>query len=233
MQFKKLKLYHYPATRSVRARWALFETVGDAFETKRVELYGAEQYSSEYLALNPNHNVPALEVHWPDGSRQVILESVAIVEWLADLFPDKRLAPPISSPASRAEYLQWLHFGGTWMDMMLWQIRAHRHILPKDDADPRTVARYEQKFRNEAEPQIAEKLRQSGFIVGDCFSAADIVVGHSVFWARGYGLCKDDIFTEYIGRLSHRSGFQQSLDDLTSFSLEPEQDAPVRERFSG
>jgi len=80
MKITKLKLYHFPATRSVRARWALHETVGDDFEVQKVQLYSGEQYCDEYLKKNPNHNVPLLEISMDDGSVHRMLESVAMVE---------------------------------------------------------------------------------------------------------------------------------------------------------
>ena len=49
MQINKFILHHYPATRSVRVRWILQETVGDKFEVRRVELYEGAQYNSDYL----------------------------------------------------------------------------------------------------------------------------------------------------------------------------------------
>ena len=233
MDYHKLVLHHYPATRSVRARWMLLETVGDDFEIRRIDLYGGAQYEPEFLALNPNHNVPALEIHWREDDVQVMLESAAIVEWLADSFPEKGLAPRPDEGRKRARYLQYLHFGATWMDMMLWQIRAHRHILNADDADPRTVARYEHKFRSECEPQIAERLQDGDYILGSAFSAVDVIVGHNVFWARGYGLCQDEIFASYLTRLMARPAMQNALDDLAGFSIEPSPDAPVRVNFTG
>ncbi|WOJ92136.1 glutathione S-transferase family protein [Congregibacter variabilis] len=233
MDYKKLVLHHYPATRSVRARWMLLETIGTDFELRRVNLYGGAQYEPEFLALNPNHNVPALEIHWSDGNVQVLLESAAIVEWLADSFPEKGLAPPLDEPRSRAEYLRYLHFGATWMDMMLWQIRAHRHLLKSDEADPRTVERYENKFRNECEPQIADCLHQGDYILGNDFSAADVIIGYNVFWARGYGLCQDEVFGSYLSRLKARTAMQQALNDLADFAIEAPESAPDRAIFTG
>jgi glutathione S-transferase len=211
----------------------LHETVGDAFEIKRVDLYGGAQYQPEYLAMNPNHNVPALEIHWSEDDVQVMLESAAIVEWLADSFPGKGLAPPVDAGRQRSEYLQCLHFGATWMDMMLWQIRVHRHILQADEVDPRTITRYEDKFRRECEPQVAERLAGDGYILGSSFSAADVIVGHNVFWARGYGLCQDEVFAGYLERLMARPAMQKALDDLADFSIEPPEEAPVRRSFTG
>ena len=232
-EITKLVLHHFPATRSVRARWALLETVGDAFELKRVELYDGEQYGADFLAKNPNHNVPVLEIHWDDGETQVLLESVAIVEWLADRHPEKGLAPPLDSGRARADYLHMLHFAGTWFDMMLWQIRIHEHILRPDERDEQTVARYRKKVEKEVEPQLLARLARHDFICGETFTAADIVVGHCVFWARGYGLCQGDRFSAYLRRLMQREAMQLALDDLDTFTIAPGSDQRLEVNFSG
>ncbi len=233
MNVSKLVLHHYPATRSARVRWMLHETVGEDFELRRVDLYAGEQYTPAYMALNPNHNVPLLEIHWDEGEVQLMLESGAMVEWLADAFPEKRLAPRPGQGRERAEYLQHLHFGANWMDMMLWQIRSHRHILDEEASDPRTIARYEDKFRTECEPQIAARLNKGSYILGDEFSAVDVIIGHNVFWATGYGLCQGDVFAGYLERLMARPALQIALDDMADFSLKPADDAPVRQKFTG
>jgi len=54
-----------------------------------------------------------------------------------------------------------------------------------------------------------------------------------VIWARGYGLCQDEVFADYLNRLITRPATQQALDDLTDFSIEPSVDAPVRQNFTG
>jgi len=40
------------------------------------------------------------------------------------------------------------------MDMMLWQIRIHEHVLPEREKDARTAQRYMKKFASEVEPQL-------------------------------------------------------------------------------
>ncbi|TDG13718.1 glutathione S-transferase family protein [Seongchinamella unica] len=232
MKIKNLKLYHFPATRSARVRWALHETVGDDFEVQKVELYGGEQYREEYLQKNPNHNVPMLEILLEDGSVHRMLESVAMVDWLVDAFPEKQLSPPTGLSLERADYLQMLHFGGTWMDMMLWQVRIHEHVLPSDQSDARTIDRYRHKFVAEVEPQLMARLEHTPFICGETFSGADIVIGHNVTWARGYGLCEHEIFRDYLSRISKRPAFAKAFADAASFSPE----VPGRDRattFSG
>lgn len=233
MNIKHIKLHHYHATRSTRVKWMLHEVVGDEFEVERVELYDGVQYSAEFLRLNPNHSVPVLEVTWEDGKIQHMLESAAMVCFLADAYPDKGLAPPPGASFERADYLQMLHFGSTWMDMMLWQIRIHEHVLPKAERDPRTVARYRMKFAKEVEPQLTERLEAWPYICGEFFTAADCVVGHSVSWARAYGLCRDDLFQRYLSTLLMRPACASAFADARQFSLEPPQDAPVKALFTG
>lgn len=221
MNIKQLKLYHYPATRSARALWALHETVDTGFEVETVELYQGVQYSEDYMRKNPNHNVPLLEITLEDGTVHQMLESVAMIEWLVDAFPEKGLSPsPGDASIARADYLQMLHFGGTWMDMMLWQVRIHEHVLPSDETDPRTIKRYRQKFMSEAEPQIKARLERAPFICGENFSGADIVIGHNVTWARAYQLCQDDVFDDYISRLAQRPAFLNAFKDAAEFVLE-------------
>jgi glutathione S-transferase len=233
MNIQHLKLLHYPATRSARVKWILHELVGDAFEVERVALYSGAQYTAEFLRLNPNHGVPVLQITWENGETHCMIESAAMVAFLADAFPSKELAPAPGSSRGRADYLQMLHFGSTWMDMMLWQVRIHEHVLPPGERDPRTVARYRKKFAEEVEPQLALRLQEAPYVCGEKFTAADCVVGHSVFWARGYGLCRDQIFRGYLSTLSKRPAFASAFSDAADFNPAPSQDDPVVSLFTG
>ena len=142
MKTARFKLYHSAGLRSARVKWLLHELVGDDFDVEYVDIYGAEQYGSRYLAINANHCVPTLEITMENGNSMNMIESTAMIALLADAFPEKGLAPPageLSLP--RADYLQILHFG-TSMDMMLWQIRIHEHVLPEQNRDIWTAQRY-------------------------------------------------------------------------------------------
>ncbi|WP_439106124.1 glutathione S-transferase family protein [Congregibacter sp.] len=214
MKIQALKLFHFPGSRSARVRWALIETFGDDFELATMKLLEGEQYAQEFLAMNPNHAVPVLQITWSDGSVQHMLESTAMVEWLADAFPDKQLAPTAELSPQRADYLQMLQLGGNWMDSMLWQIRVHRDLLPESDSDKRTIDRAMEKIATEVEPQLHARLTAAEYICGDQFSAADIVMGHSINWARAYGMCQNDAFKAYASRLSARPAFQRAFDDV-------------------
>jgi glutathione S-transferase len=230
---RALKLYHYPATRSARVKWILHETVGDGFETVATDLYAGVQYSEAFMAKNPNHNVPVLDIEFIDGSHMTMLESAAMVAFLADAYPEQKLAPAPGPTRERADYLQMLQFGAVSIDMMLWQIRIHEHVLPRAERDERTATRYRQKFITEIEPQLAARLQTGGYICGETFTAADCVIGHDVTWARGYGLCQDELFRAYLSRISKRPAFRAAFADAASFNPQPPKAPGGKVTFNG
>jgi glutathione S-transferase len=231
MKVKALKLAHFPATRSARALWVAYEVADCPIEVEKIELYQGQQYGADYRARNPNHGVPVLDITWDDGRVQTIFESGAIVTFLADAFPEAGLAPAPGATQERADYLQMIHFGATQVDMMLWQVRIHEHVLPPDQRDARTIARYRAKFRDEIEGQLAARLSQLDYICGDTFTAADCVMGQCVAWARGYDLCQDRIFRAYLSRLSRRPAFQKAFADARGFDPKPPEDTDI-DQFS-
>lgn len=230
-----MKLYHYPATRSVRVRWLMHELMGDDFTLERVPLYDGAQYGADYLRKNPNHCVPTLELITDTGESHFMLESGAMVALLADAYPDRSLAPaPAPLSLARADYLQALHFASTWADMMLWQIRLHEHLLPEAERDARTAARYRAKFQNEVEPQLLSRLERHAFACGEAFSAADCVIGHDVLWARAYGMCQHPTFERYVAALAARPAFLRAVSDLADFTLHvPADKQAVHALFTG
>jgi glutathione S-transferase len=119
-----MTLYHCPRTRSERVRWAL-EELGLEYQLEPVDLHKGEGNGPAFRAINPLGQLPALVI---DG--EVMLESGAIVHWLADRYGDHRLAPPLESPSRRA-YEQWSFFAVTNREEPAWEIVLHRDILPR------------------------------------------------------------------------------------------------------
>ncbi len=95
------RLHYAPDNASLIIRLAL-EALDLSYETVLVDRSSKEQRSPEYLRLNPNGLIPALET--PDGP---MFETGAILLWLAD--KHEMLAPSTDEP-SRAAFLKWLFF---------------------------------------------------------------------------------------------------------------------------
>mmetsp|Transcript_63881 Transcript_63881/g.178586 ORF Transcript_63881/g.178586 Transcript_63881/m.178586 type:complete len:234 (+) Transcript_63881:67-768(+) len=218
-----LVLYHYPLTRSVRVLWLLHELGPErvTFTLKRLELLKGEGRSQEFLAKNPNHAVPYVELETPVGERICMFESCAIVQFLADACAPGGLAPAAGLSRARAEYERWMWFAGSWMDQLLWQLRQHAPggILAEGDRDERIVVRTREKWTQEIEPQVVAQLSLHGgtFILGPEFSAADCVVGHTLRWATAYGLCEPPELQAYLARCAERPAFQSAYADADSF----------------
>src|SRR5438105_12576428 len=98
-----MKLYWAPKTRSLRALWVL-EEAGVTYERALVDIRGGGQNDPEFRAVNPMAKVPALA----DGEAR-LAESAAICAYVAERYPQARLAPEIGAPA-RGRYLHWLFF---------------------------------------------------------------------------------------------------------------------------
>lgn len=98
-----LQLYHYePSANSMKPLLCLAEK-GLEYESHYVDLHNFEQHAPEFVAINPNGQVPVL-IH--DGA--VITESTVINEYLEEVFPEVRLAP--KDPVQRAHMRIWSKF---------------------------------------------------------------------------------------------------------------------------
>jgi glutathione S-transferase len=99
-----LKLYFAPGACSFVPH-ALLETAGEAFEPVMVKLHKGENYSPEYEAINPHHQVPVLV----DGG-EVITQIIAIVNHLDHRFPHCNFLPREPLERTRAlETLAWMN----------------------------------------------------------------------------------------------------------------------------
>ena len=80
---------------------------------------------------------------------------------------------------------------------------------------------------------LADQLDRSRFICGDEFTAADCMVSHALIWARSYGLCDGDTFTDYLSRIAERPAFQNAYADIAEFRPEVPPELVARGLFTG
>jgi len=217
MTLSNITLYHYPLSRSMRVKFLLHELLGEDFTTVKIDLMRGEGFSESFREKNPNHAVPVIDIEYSDGATQTLIESIAILTFLADAYPEKALAPKIDDYIARANYLKWMAFGGAWMDMMLWQIRMHRDLLPKPMRHAATVELWSSKFTKEVTPQIRAALDTHDYIAGDSFTAADCMMAQNLNWARAYGLGIDPAIGKYMKRIKARPAFQLAMADAAGF----------------
>lgn len=225
-------LWHMPRTRSTRALLVLNE-IGVDYKLKTLDISSPvpTAFTDEYLAMNRNHTVPLLQCK-VKGKEVTMFESAAIVAFLADAFPNAGLVPPVDDLERRAEYYKWLHYGSTMMDAILWQLRLNKGpmaLLPSARRDAQVVDEYEEKWRVEVEPTLVEAFNDGRqYICGNEFTAADCVLGQTLFWSTVYGLSKSNAtLKDYLDRFQRRPAWAKTAADFNDFpSLE------VHQRFA-
>ncbi len=173
-----MKIFGFPNSRSARAVWAL-EEAGAAYEYIKVDLFKGEGRQPPYLDLNPGGKVPTLI-----DDDLVLTESAAICTYLGDKFPASSLVPSAGTP-ERARYEQWCFFVIGELEQPLWTMAKHRFALPEKRRVPMVIDTAIWEF------SVAAKVLNTGlgdreFIVDGRFTAADILVAHTLGWARAF-----------------------------------------------
>jgi glutathione S-transferase len=170
-----LKLYEFPPTRSIRVRWVLQEMQLD-FDSIRVNLPAREHHAAEFRRINPAGKVPVLV----DGDL-VLIESVAIVLYLADKYPDKGFTP--TSVQDRGLMSQWLLFAATELEQPLWRIARHTRLYPAARRLAAEIPIARDDFRDMAKVLNAH-LEDHRFALGDTVCVADFVLAYTLDWAN-------------------------------------------------
>lgn len=198
-----ITLYTNKMSRGRIVRWML-EELGEPFDIQFVE-YGPEMKSAEYLAINPMGKVPALK-----HGDAVITETPAILTYLADTFPEKKLIPPQGSPA-RAAFFRWMFFvagpleAATSAKFLGWQAPE---VTPwgKPASSFLGFGTLELALNT-----LENHLKQNQYICGDQFTAADVYIashlGFGALMAKAYEM--RPVFAEYVQRTHARPARQR------------------------
>lgn len=193
----ELVFYTNPQSRGRIAHWML-EEVGLPYDTVWLD-YGRDMKESDYLSVNPMGKVPALQ-----HGEVVVTEAAAICAYLADRFPEKKLAPPVND-SSRAAYYRWLFFAAGPLEMAVtakalgWQVPEGRSRMVGYGSYNDTINTLE------------KALAPGPYICGEQFTAADVYVGASLGWGMMFGTIeKRPVFEAYVGRLYARPAAQRA-----------------------
>jgi glutathione S-transferase len=192
-----MRLYWSPRTRSLRALWML-EEAGVPYERVLVDIQNGGQNDPAFRKVNPMGKVPAFE----DGAAQ-LAESAAICAYIAERCPEARLAPPLGDPA-RGRYFHWLFFAPGCIEPALAQKFANFEM-------PTTAAGWGDFNRvfNVLEGALAD----GPWILGEAFSAADVMIGCDLLFAveRFKIVDRRPVFDAYLQRCHARPALQRAI----------------------
>ncbi|CTP87379.1 glutathione S-transferase, N-terminal domain protein [Xanthomonas translucens pv. poae] len=208
----EIVLYTHPLSRGRVARWMLEET-GLPYSAQILD-YGTTMKAPAYLAINPMGKVPALR-----HGAAVVTENAAICAYLADLVPERQLAPPPGSPA-RADYYRWLFF-------MAGPVEG---LLTAKEGGALAPARSAGYGREADLLQTLEQAVAGGdYLAGDRFSAADLYTAALLgFYMRIGTLEPRPAFVAFAQRHAARpAALRANAIDAALIAAHPKPDMPA------
>lgn len=165
----------------------MLEETGLPYEVERIDIGKGDQFTPEFLAVNPNNKIPAIiDADGPGGAPLTLFESGAILIYLAD-----KAASPLLPAEPRARYtvIQWLMFQMGGVGPMLGQCHHFRRFAPEQV--PYAIDRYSKETQR-LYGVMDGQLGKHEFLAGDAYSIADIATFPWVDRHEWQGIDLDD-----------------------------------------
>lgn len=187
---RHVTLYHSPNTRSTGVL-SLLEELGADYDLQVLDMKAGEQRRAAYLAVNPMGKVPTLR-----HGDALVTEQVAVFLYLADLYAEAGLAPPIGDPL-RGPYLRWMVYYGSCFEPALVDRAMKRDPAPSSTSP---YGDYETMLAT-----LTGQLAPGPWMLGERLSAADVLWGTALRWTTMFKLVPESpLFAEYIARVAAR-----------------------------
>jgi GST-like protein len=146
----------------------MLEELGLAYNVHKIDIGKNEQFTPEFLAINPNNRIPAIvDGDGPGGKPLTVFESGAILIYLAEKTGSKLLP---ADPRTRSVVLQWLMWQMGGVGPMFGQ--AHHFIRFAPEKVPYGIERYSKETRR-LYGVMDKRLGEVAYLAGD-YSIADI-----------------------------------------------------------
>ena len=175
-----LKLFYSPGSCALASLIAL-EEAGAEFETARVRFPDGEQRKPEYLAINPKGRVPALVT-----GRGILTETPAILAYVAQTFPQARLAP-LDDPFAFAEVQAF----NSYLCSTVHVAHAHRGRGYRWADDPAALEDMKRKVPQnvtECFDLIDRQMLRGPWVMGDTYTISDGYLFTLANWLEGDGV---------------------------------------------
>lgn len=194
-----MKLYYSPAACSLSPHIALAES-GLEYSLEKVDLRSHQaQHEGDFYAINPKGYVPALLT----DEGVLLTEGPAIVQYIADLAPAAKLAPPNGS-LPRYQLQSWLNFIST---------ELHKQFSPlfKPDASAELKAAQRAVIGKRLD-YVVEQLKGQDFLMGE-FSVADAYLFTVLNWGQwvDIDIAQWPALAAFMARVQARPGVQKAL----------------------
>jgi len=189
-----ITLFWCPQTRASRILW-LLEEMDEPFEVRLIDIRKPEaKQDSDFMAASPMGKVPALMDTASTGTVYVA-DSAAIALYLADRYPSSGLAPALDDP-SRGKYLYWMTYTPGVIEPAMME-RFNKWEVSRATSGWGNFDTMIEVLEN--------RLSSRDWLLGEDFSAADVLVGSSVYFMKLFGaLPASPVLEAYLERCTAR-----------------------------
>lgn len=187
-----LRMYGFwRSAASFRVRIAM-NLKGLAYEETMIDLDAGEQHASAFRAINPAGSVPALYVD--DGPP--LTQSLAILEYLEEVYPDPPLLPADSRGKARVRSLA-LIFAADHHPLIVPRVRRYltEELGVDDDQRAAWIRHWFREGLAQAEATMAGDPATGRFCHGEAPTVADLCLISQVMGARGFQVTTADLPT--------------------------------------
>jgi glutathione S-transferase len=190
--------------RGFRVVW-LLEEMGLPYRLRPVDLLAGVDNDPEFLAVNPAGFIPAIE----DGD-VVMVESIAIMEYLMGRHGPTPLAPAPSDPAFPT-YQQFLHLGEAGLAASIIYVVGVRNFAPASARGNWSAGQAFEVFRSRL-TLVSRQLARSPWLAGEAFTAADISVEFALEMASRFGgVALGEAELAFLARCGERPAHRRAL----------------------
>ncbi|MDR0219493.1 MAG: glutathione transferase GstA [Enterobacteriaceae bacterium] len=198
-----MKLYYFPGSCSLASHITLREA-GLDFSLEKVDLKNkTTEHGQDFLRINPKGQVPALIL----DNQVVLTEGPAIMQYIADIKPDRRLVAPVGS-LERYHQIEWLNYIATEIHQ---SFAAFSPRMPVSESyRAATLDKLFERFT-----YVNNVLSTRPYIAGDHFTVADAYLFTIYRWRISFRLPLDfsklDYLNAYEQKIEQRPHVQDAL----------------------
>lgn len=197
-----ITLFWCPQTRAARALWMLGE-LGEPFEIRLIDVRDPDSKKDpDFQAASPMDKVPALMD--TNGAEPVyVADSAPLCMYLADRYPAAGLSPAVDD-RQRGRFLFWMNFTPGVIEPAMMEkfigFEVSRATAGWGNWDTMVEV-------------LEDGLSCGDWLMGSWFSAADVLVGSSVYFMKRFGILpENDVFEAYLERCLARPAYQKALE---------------------
>jgi glutathione S-transferase len=196
-----ITLFWCPQTRASRILW-LLEEMQQPFEVRLIDIRDPESRKDpDFAAASPMGKVPAIMDSAAGGVVRVA-DSAAIALYLTDRYPASGLAPPVDDPA-RGSFLYWMTYTPGVIEPAMMEKFTGMEVSPATSG----WGNFDAMIR-----VLEEGLSAGPWLMGETFSAADVLVGSSVNFMKMFGVLPESPVLEgYLERCLDRPAYAKAL----------------------